>query len=500
MKLIAKNIKPTLLASLLLIVSGCQDFLIKPLQGNLTQENFPTTQEDALLATNAIYQTLRQGTYNRGFYPIDDVMSDDARKGSNPSDQSSSLGPFDNFEFKTTNEFVLNWWRTLYVGIRRSNVVIEYVPQIDMDQDLIEQYVGEAKFLRALFYFDLVRGYGGVPLVTSTNPSVDLERESAETIYNFLEADLRSALNTLRTKNELSSNELGRATSDAAAALLSRAYLYQQDYDSAAYFAQLVINSGNYSLESVFADANSEQGEFGIESIFEVGGIGDPGGISAGNNEYTIGQGVRGVPNRGFGFNRPSLDLINAFDPSDPRMEATVIFLGEIIDGIEIVGDVQTPDETYDENNNLIEIETYSQKVWVPGTTVSSSQGHNRRLFRFDEILLNAAEALNETGQTSEALMYLNMIRQRAREGNNGILPDITETNKDALRDIILDERRFELAMEGHRFWDLVRTGKAQQVLGPLGFNSNKNELLPIPQVERDLTGGKLTQNPGWEE
>lgn len=482
-----------------LLAMACSDeFLDTPPQGLLTQENFPETADDAQNATNAIYEVLRMGSYHRGFYPIDDIMSDDARKGSNPGDQAATLNPIENFEFTPTNDFIRGWWQTLYIGIRRANVVIERVPPIDMDENLKNRLIGEAKFLRALFYSDLARGYGGVPLITSSSLEVGVERSSLEATYNLIEQDLLDAIEMLPLKSEYASSDLGRATKGAAKALLSRVYLYQEEFDQAASLAEEVINSNQYELEEEFEMAFAEETEFGSESVFEVGGIGAQGGLVAGADQYTISQGVRGTPNRGFGFNRPSLDLINSFQPEDPRMEATVIFLGEVIDGIKILGDPGTPDEIRDENGNLIEIETYNQKIWVPGTTVFSNQAYNRRLIRYAEVLLNAAEALNETGNTSQALKYLNRVRQRARGDDPSILPDITITNQNEVRDLIMQERRHELALEGFRFWDLVRTGRAPEVLGPLGFQEGKHELLPIPQAERDITDNLLDQNPGY--
>jgi hypothetical protein len=232
-----------------------------------------------------------------------------------------------------------------------------------------------------------------------------------------------------------------------------------------------------------------------MESVFEVGALEVEG---AGGNQYANTQGVRGSPNRGWGFNRPSFDLRNSFEPDDPRLNATIIDLGETLDGVLILGDGTTPDETFDEFNNLIEVECYNQKVWYPGTNTITQYGHNRRLIRYADVLLMAAEALNENDKPAEALVYLNQVRERAREGNPEILPDITETNKELLRDIILIERRHELALEGHRFWDLIRTGKAPAVLGQLGFITGKHELLPIPQNEIDISQGTLIQNPDW--
>jgi hypothetical protein len=136
--------------------------------------------------------------------------------------------------------------------------------------------------------------------------------------------------------------------------------------------------------------------------------------------------------------------------------------------------------------------------VWVPGNNTITQWGHHRRIIRYADVLLMAAEALNENNKPAEALIYLNMVRERARQGNSAILPDITTTNTSELKEIIFNERRQELAMEGWRFWDLVRTGRAQQVLGPLGFIQGKHELLPVPQSEIDISQGTLVQNPNW--
>ena len=167
-------------------------------------------------------------------------------------------------------------------------------------------------------------------------------------------------------------------------------------------------------------------------------------------------------------------------------------------DEVIILGDGTTPDETVDDDGNVIEVECYNRKVWVPGTNTITQWGHHRRIIRYADVLLMAAETLNENGKSSSALQYINQVRERARGGNNSILPDITTTDPALLKDIIMDERRHELAMEGHRFWDLVRTGKAPEVLGPHGFVQGKHELLPIPQNEIDISQGSLTQNPNY--
>lgn len=486
--------------SLLLIAaigSGCEDFLDKELQGSLTQSSFPVTKEDALLATNAVYASTRNWYYNSGGYPILDIMSDDAHKGSNPNDQLATVGPYDNFNITPTQDGLDRWWATLYEGIKRANVVIEKVPSVPMDTVLRNRYVAEARFLRGLFYFDAVRAWGGVPLVTNLNPPLKLKRATTDEVYDQIINDLLFALNHLQEKSELSAIDQGRATKGAARALLAKVYLSRHDYANAEKYALEVIHSGEYDLEPVFIDANGVNGENGPESVFEIGAL-QIEGYENGGNQYANTQGVRGTPNRGWGFNRPSENLRNSFEPGDPRLEGTIIDLGQVIDGVTILGDGTTPDVTRDDQGNIIERECYNRKVWVPGTTTVTQWGHHRRLIRYADVLLMAAEALNENNKAAEALVYLNRVRERARQGNNSILPDVAITEKEQLRDIILNERRHELALEGHRFWDLVRTGKATEVLGPLGFITGKNELLPIPQNEIDISQGSLEQNPNY--
>jgi hypothetical protein len=365
-----------------------------------------------------------------------------------------------------------------------------------MDPVLQSRYIGEAKFLRGLFYFDFVRAWGGVPLVTTTDPPLGLARATKEQVYTLIISDLQSAISILPITYE-STSDYGRATKGAAEALLAKVYLFRNDFVNAETYAMDVINLNKYSLEPVYTDANGINGNNGVESIFEIGAI-QIDNEDAGGDQYGNTQGVRGTPNKGWGFNRPSVSLRNSFETGDPRYKGTVIDLHDTIDGIVVLGDSQTPAVTTDSLGNIIEIQCYNRKVWIPGATVTSNWGLHRRLIRYADVLLFAAEALNENGKSSEALTYLNMVRARARQGNPNILPDITVTDQAQLRDIIFNERRHELGLEGFRFWDLVRTGRAPSVLGPLGFVAGKNEVLPIPQSEIDLSQGTLVQNPNY--
>lgn len=489
-----------ILLFLFILLAGCTDFLQKNPQGNLTQASFPVSPSDALQATNAIYAAVRNWYYNSGGYPILDIMSDDAYKGSNTNDQLSTVGPYDNFAINATQDGLDRWWATLYQGIRWANVVIEKVPVIQMDTILRNRYLGEARFLRGLFYFDLVRAWGGVPKVTASVPPLHLDRTTSQDIFSLLISDLQYAEANLTKKSELSPAEQGRATSGAAEALLARVYLFQKDFVNAEKYALKVIRSNEYSLEPNFIDANGVKGNNGVESVFEIGALGVE-DYNGGGAQYANTQGVRGSPNRGWGFNRPSVDLRRSFEPGDPRLKGTIINLGDTIDGVYIKGDpdpANDPVVILNSNGDTVNIQCYNRKVWTPGNDTPTQWGHHRRLIRYADVLLMAAEALNENGKQATALPYLNQVRKRARGGNNSILPDVTTTDMNLLRDKILFERRHELAMEGLRFWDLVRTGRAATVLGPLGFIAGKHELLPIHQSEIDISQGSLTQNPNY--
>ena len=494
------KIKVTLLFCMFILIVGCKDYLQIDPQGALTQASFPTSSSDALQATNAVYAGVRNWYYNSGGYPILDIMSDDAYKGSNTNDQLTTVGAYDNFTFNTTGDGLDRWWATLYQGIKWANVVVEKVSVIPMDTILRNRYVGEARFLRGLFYFDLVRAWGGVPDVTTIDPPLHLGRASSAEIYSLISSDLLYAEAHLTKRSELNSSDQGRATSGAAEALLAKVYLFQKDFVNAELYALKVIQSNEYSLEHRFIDANGVNGNNGVESIFEVGALGVE-DYEGGGAQYANTQGVRGTPNRGWGFNRPSIDLRKSFEPGDPRLKGTIIDLGDTIDGIYIKGDpdpANDPVITLNQNGDTVNIQCYNRKVWTPGNDTPTQWAHHRRLIRYADVLLMAAEALNENGKPTAALTYLNQVRNRARGGNNSVLPDVIVTDQSLLREKILLERRHELAMEGERFWDLVRTGKAATVLGPLGFVPGKNELLPIHQSEIDISQGSLTQNPNY--
>lgn len=477
--------------------SCSDDFLERLPQGDLTTGSYPENETDALLATNAIYNTMRIWNFHSGGFPILDIQADDATKGTAPGDGTAMI-PYETFTNTADEGSMDRWWRTLYQGIRRSHLVILNVPDVDMDPTLRDRLVGEARFLRAYFYSILVRAFGDVPKVLEITPALDAARSPAEEIWQeIIFPDLDFALASLPEKTDYNNEDMGRATKGAVRGLLARLHLYRSEFDLAEQYALEVINSGVYDLEPEYANAFSETNEHGVESVFEIGALRQA--FDQGGNQYGNTWAVRGTPNRGWGFGRPAYSFITDH-LNDPRLDDIVLYLGEELDGVVISGDGATPDTTYSSENptEITEIECYNQKVWTPGTDTQSSFGFNKRVIRYADVLLMAAEALNENGNTTQALTYLNEVRARARAGDPTALPDITSTDQGTVRQAIYDERRIELSLEGLRLWDLIRTGQAPTVLGPLGFREGVNELFPIPQSEIDISEGRITQNEGY--
>ncbi len=480
------------------ILSGCsEEFLENPPLTTITDETYPTTERDAFLVTNAAYSNLRNWWYMGG-YPLADIMSDDQTKGSEDG-SNPDLQAFEEFTYSPSASYLLSWYQTYYQSIRFANIVIEKVPPIEMDEALKDRYIAEARFLRAYTYFNLVRLFGDLPKVTEVVAPRTMPRSPESEIYNeIIIPDLMHAAAVLPEQSEYSAADLGRASKGASRAMLARVYLHLAEFDSVEKYTMEVIGSGQYSLDPDFKHVFTVDGQFGSGSVFELGAL--PGGRAQGGNQYGNTQGVRGTPNWGWGFGRPSWDFINSFEPDDPRLDASVIFLGETVGGTLIIGNNNTTDTTF-VDGQIVEIECYNQKVQMEGAEGTQTNfGFNRRLIRYADVLLMAAEALNENDQPNQALEYLEMVRERARGGNNTILPEITETDKELLRNIIWEERRHELAFETIRYFDLMRQGRMAEVLEPYGFVAGRHEILPIPQTELDLSEGKMEQNPQWIE
>jgi hypothetical protein len=413
---------------------------------------------------------------------------------------AANLNLYDTFDHDPTDQNPRRWWAALYQAIRFANLVIESVPEIqDMDYYLQQRIVAEARFLRGYHYSVLIRAFGDVVIVTRS--AVDYNdkkgRSPAEQVWNeVVFPDLEFAADILPLRSEYADDDLGRATKGAAHAIMARMYLFLGDYENAEANAMAVINSQEYELEQSFRDAFSVDIVFGQESIFEIGANGRN-RASEGGHQWAETQGVRGSPSRGWGFNRPSYETIQAFG-DDPRLDASVIFLGEELDGLLIVGDNATPDTTYDQSGSIVEIECYNQKAWSPYLAEKASYDVNRKIMRYADVLLMAAEALNENGKVHSSATIPECCASPGKRRNDSLLPDITTTDQLALRDIIFTERSRELAFEGLRFWDIIRANRANEILGPLGFQEGKHELFPIPLTEIDNSNGAIEQNPGY--
>ncbi|PJJ67277.1 RagB/SusD family nutrient uptake outer membrane protein [Chryseobacterium geocarposphaerae] len=460
-------------------LASCNDYLDIKVEGATEASNFFKTENDAMVATNAIYSFLRSWE-NSGFPAqyVFGVTGDDVEKGSNPGD-ASFINAYDNFTFTVSDDGVRGYWIGQWQAVNRANQVITNVPNIEMDSTLKNRLIAEAKMLRAYFYFNLVRIYGGVPIFDGlpADGIYTKPRNSAAEVYAFIVKDLTEAAAVL--PQAYAAADRGRVTKGGALGLLSKVYLYMKDYQKAYDTSNQVISLG-YSLDPDFNHLFRPAGEFGTESVFEVN---CDCSAQFGGSQYAEVQGVRNQ--FGWGFFTPTTELENAFEPGDIRKELTILREGETTLEGDLIhkGDPQA--------GNM-----WNQKVYVPKALNNNACGYgsiqNIRILRFADILLINAEAANELGNTAVAITNINKVRTRAQ------LPNTTASTQGALRTAIWQERRVELAMEMDRFPDLVRTGQAATYLGPKGFKTGKNELFPIPLDAMNQSNGLFVQNPGY--
>ena len=477
-----------LLSTAIFTTSCKKSFLDVDPQGQQPAQEFWKTEADATKAVNAIYANLR--TWENVAFPalaIESIASDEADKGSTPTD-AAFFDLYENFTVTTSEGSLQSFWTGQYQNITLCNQVINNIPNITMTETLKARYIAEAKFVRAYSYFRLVRAYGDVPLrlnLPSDPANYILPRSPKSEVYAFIEKDLTEAAAIL--PQSYGSTDLGRATKGAALGMHAKVAMYQKKWADVLSYTNQVIGLG-YSLFPDFEKGFRTTNENNVESLFEIQAELVPGNADASNSQYSQVQGVAGLPAGGWGFNVPSQVLADAFETGDPRRDATIIFRGETTpQGDLIPTTVVNP--------------RYNQKSYVPFNLYVSgfNQGaqQNIRVLRFADVLLMNAEAANELGNPALASTSLNRVRLRARNGLTGILPDVTTTDQTTLRLAIYKERQVELAMESDRYFDVVRQGRAAAVFGPKGWTT-KNEVWPIPQNEIDLSGGVLTQNPGY--
>jgi len=478
-----------LLSTVFMATSCKKSFLDVPPQGQQPATNFWESEADATKAVNAIYANLR--TYNNTAFPaliIESVGSDEAEKGSAPSD-AGYWNLFDTFTATSTEGILQDFWTGQYQNINLCNQVLDNVPAITMDETLKARYLAEAKFVRAYSYFRLVRAYGDVPLrlhVPKDATEYNIPRTDKASVYTQIELDLTEAAAVLPAT--YGAVDLGRATKGAALGMHAKVALYQKKFTEVLTLTNQVIGLG-YSLFPDFEKGFRTNNENNSESLFEVQAELLPGNADASNSQYSQVQGAAGVIGGGWGFNVPTPVLDAAFETGDPRRQATILYRGETTpQGDLIPTSVVNP--------------MYNQKSYVPFSMYVSgfNEGaqQNVRVLRFADVLLMNAEAANETGNPSLALTSLNKVRARARGANTAILPDVTTTEQAALRTAIYKERQVELAMESDRFFDVIRQGRGAEVFGVKGWKANRNEIWPVPEIEIERSGNLLTQNPGY--
>lgn len=475
-----------LLVLTMTIFSSCTDFLTENLKGNFSSETFYQNDKQALQALTGVYNSIAFNNSNNNLWVFGDIASDDAVKGGNPGDQSE-ITFIDEFSADANNGIISNYWGFTYEGIARSNNVIANVPAVAMDDEVLKNRIlGEAKFIRAYSYFNLVNIFGKVPLKLLpqlSHETIHVPLSEVAATYLQIEKDLTEAAAALPVSYGLS--DVGRATKGAALAMLGKVSLFQQKWAAATTYFQQVEDLKIYSLLPDYSSNFKLAHENSSESIFEIQHL-------TGQNPFTgsaLNQWFAPSAEGGYYFNAPTLSLVNAFERSatgevDPRLDASVGRDGQPW----LNGDLFSA--SWSPTGYL------TKKHQQPLSEISSSLKGDGDLnyiyLRYADVLLMEAEAYNETGNAALAKANLNKVRQRARASYKGtppadLLADITASDQNVLRTAIQNERRVELAQEFHRYFDLTRWGKtiAEAALGA-NFNYETKRYFPIPQAEVD--------------
>lgn len=475
MKLNKSYIYLFIVAAVFLHACSQSDFLDVPSRQTVEAKDSETTFTPEQFV-NAVYGMFTDWDYAFSFLGITEIISDNADKGSSPTDTGGDKDVLDNLTYTQTAGSIQAMWTRWYKTIGRATQAIEYTEKFDLsDASYKNRLIGEARFLRALNYFYLVRGWGDIPIQDQ-----DLVRRvPASEVYAYIEADLKFAIDNLPLKSAYASKDLGRATKGAAQGLLAKVYLYEKKWQQAVDMAQAVLSSNEYSLEPNYATIWRASTENGRESIFEIQARGVA--IAHGVQQYSQSQGARGTSGWGWGFNTPSQNLLDAFNAQGDniRRDATIIFRGEtLFDGRVVSSGVENP--------------MYNEKAYSSANAGADDGDKNIRYMRLGEIYLILAEAANELGNSAQALTALNAVRSRVS------LPSITITAQSELRTRIWNERRLELAFEHDRWFDLIRTGQAKTAMTANGKTfTDKLWLFPIPTNQLIQTPN-MGQNNGW--
>jgi hypothetical protein len=474
---------------------SCQKVYKEDLQGIYTSATFYKTPDEALMALTSTYNDLLFNSSDNCIWVFGDVASDDAVKGSLAGDQLD-IQYIDQFNVVASNSELLSIWMRYYDAITRANIVLNQVPAISMDANLKARILGEAKFIRAYMYFNLVNIFGSIPLKLNpplTQADINVPKSSVASIYEQIESDLIDASAVLPAT--YTASDIGRATKGAALGLLAKAYLYEGKYAQVLTTITSIDSLNLYMLMPVYSENFRAATQSNNESLFEIHHLrGQNPGLGNYLNQDFAPRGDSIYS--GYAFDPPTQNFIDEFEVVDtivdPRLDYSVGRPGKKW----INGEAFIPSWSQTTYINKKHIQPFSE---VPNAT---ADGYLSYVYlRYADILLFKAEALNELGQTAESLIPLNLVRKRARESylyDNtlagfgivppNLLPDVVATNQDVVRNAIRHERRVELGLEFHRFFDLMRYGQqaAEAALTGTNFTYDKDRYFPIPLNEQD--------------
>ena len=479
----------SLFAAVLVVACGDDFVEVDPINEN--SEDFFNTEEDYQEALVGAYDLL-QATYLNVM--VGEIASDNTLAGGESATDTPGIQEIDNMTHTPVNQQLRDIWGWMFAGVNRANYILEFQDKIDFSGK--DQIIAQARFLRAYYYFELIKWFGDVPLAVDQRllfgDQFNVDRTPRAEVYAQIEQDLIFAAETLPATQA----EEGRITSGAARALLGKAYLYQDKFTEAANALDQVV-AGPYDLVDDYSTIFELEGENNIESVFEVQYT-DKEGAGFGClqcSEGNVAVGFNGIRNysgplfdSGFSFNVPVQEAYDAFEPGDMRRDIAILNIEEFA-----AANGATYNEGF-EHTGFYNRKYIARKGDANLGDANLTNPNNYRSIRFADVLLMAAEAHNRKANPNDALAreYLNRVRRRAFGDTDH---DIAASGA-TLTDFILEERRLELVGEGHRFFDLVRTGRAAQNIP--GFTANKNELFPIPTIEIQLAGNRWEQNQGY--
>lgn len=490
MKKISK-IKFIIITIIIFTYSNCgDDFTEREPLYSIDSENYFNSEDDYYNALVAAYDLLQASYVN---VLLGEIASDNTLCGGESATDVIGFQQIDDMIHTEVNNNLRDVWNWMFAGVNRANYFMEFKDKIDFEGK--ETMIAEVRFLRAYYNFELVKWFGAIPIKETRfqlGDETSIPRSPVEDVYAFIEEDLNYAVNNL----SYNAPQIGRVNKGAAQALLGKVYLYQNKFSDSASILEDLIQDGPYDLVSDYSTIFENDNENNIESVFEIQYT-DAEGAGFGClqcSEGNVAVGFNGIRNysgplfdSGYSFNVPTQEAYDAFEDGDLRKDVAIL-------DIEAWA-IQTG-ATY---GTGYEHTGYFNRKYLPrqGDANIGDQNltnpNNYRSIRFADVLLMAAEAFNRGGiDETKAQNYLNRVRERAF-GNSD--HNITATGNE-LTEAIYHERRVELVGEGHRFFDLVRTGRAVSEIE--GFTAGKNEVFPIPLEEIQFSNGNWQQNPGY--